>query len=63
MVVTISNNTITTMIEGVAEGVAYEVVGVAIEQVVEEEIIVISRNHHQVHSYVCHKCMYTFHTV
>ena len=44
MVVTISNNTIMTMIGGVT----HEVVGGAMVLVVEVEITMISRNRHQV---------------
>ena len=48
MVVTISNNKITTMIGGVAEGVAHEVVVGGAMATVEAKVLMISRNHHQV---------------
>ena len=65
MVVTISSNRITTMIGGVVEGVAHEVVGGAMDLVVEVEVMTISRSHHQVSSYMCVTIvlMYTFHIV
>ena len=47
MVVTSSNKT-TTMIGGVVEGVAHEVVGGAMD-LEEAEIMKISKSHHQVH--------------
>ena len=47
MVVTISNNKITTMIEGVAEGVVQEEVVGAMDPV-GAEVMKISKNHHQV---------------
>ena len=48
MVATISNNKITTMIGGVAEGVAHEVVVGGAMATVEAKVLMISRNHHQV---------------
>ena len=48
MVVTSSNNMITTMIGGVAEGVAHEVVEGGAMATVEVEVLMILRNHHQV---------------
>ena len=65
MVVTISNNMITTMIGGVVERVAHEVVGGAMVLVVEVEIMMTSKNHHQVVTYVCRVSkvyVYTFYT-
>ena len=52
MVVTNSNNKITTMIEAVVEGVAHEAVGGAMDPV-EVEVMTISKSHHQVCICMC----------
>ena len=48
MVGIISNKMITTMTGGVVEGGVQEVEGGAMDLVEEEEVMMISKNHHQV---------------
>ena len=52
MVVTSSNNMITTMIGGVAEAVAHAVVEGGAMAIVEVEVLMILRNHHQVRMHI-----------